>query len=428
MIKLLLSSVYSLSIPIIYVYYLNPLWEYAGYNIYRSDIFIFLIFLMTIIPMFFLRNISIASFVNFFVYILVYVPAMYINYYNIKNITYIDLFVLNLLLTLLMIFGFFVSNKKYSLRMGNLWIVNKLKVENFLVILGIIVMISVIMFYKNNMQLLNFKEIYDLRVKNSEIGKGVVGYLTMFLTYFFIPLYLSNALDKKKHFLIRVFYFVLALCASIIIYASTGAKIVIFLFVFIIFVNYLLSKTVKFYQNLLLVIVILNILFFMVPNEGIFFWIKSIYFLRSLTIGGWTMSVYYDYFTQNGFTYYSHIKFLNTIFDYYPYGELGLGQLIGIEISGTPIANFNANFIASDGIAAAGIVGILVVGIVYILLLIFLNFLSNSLEYEKLKKQSLVLMGFISSLTNLPLSTAMLSGGGLLLIIYLIFSNKGEKL
>ena len=124
------------------------------------------------------------------------------------------------------------------------------------------------------------------------------------------------------------------------------------------------------------------------------------------------MSHYYEYFSNNGFTYYSHIGAVNALTGAYPY-DYALGQLIGLEYSGSAEANFNGNFWASDGFAALGVLGVPVVTIALAFVFIWINRIASAYSARFV---FLWLSGFWLALLNVPLSTALLSGGGLVTI------------
>ena len=94
-------------------------------------------------------------------------------------------------------------------------------------------------------------------------------------------------------------------------------------------------------------------------------------------------------------------------------GDLQLGQVIA-SAYGSPGANFNAGFWASDGFAAFGIFGIFIVTIFITKLFHLINFLTISVPSQFTVTW---MTGFFISLLNTPLATALLSGGGILILI-----------
>jgi hypothetical protein len=138
--------------------------------------------------------------------------------------------------------------------------------------------------------------------------------------------------------------------------------------------------------------------------------------MRLLSTGGWTLTTYYEYFSTNGFTYLSHVGPVGAIFGR-EYSE-ELGRLIGQEYIGVEGANFNANFWATDGVAAFGAIG--VVG-ASILLALFLWGIRIAIAQKDQRASAVLMTGFWLAVLNGSLFTSLLSGGGLLIyfIVYL---------
>lgn len=126
--------------------------------------------------------------------------------------------------------------------------------------------------------------------------------------------------------------------------------------------------------------------------------------------------VYADFFATNPITYYSHINFIS-LFVAYPY-TMSIGELIGSDALGFAGLNANANFWATDGIAALGIPGIIIIGAI----IGFCLLVANSIIAPSERRLSfLAVVPFIMSVTNASFFTGVLTGGGglLLLLIYL---------
>lgn len=166
------------------------------------------------------------------------------------------------------------------------------------------------------------------------------------------------------------------------------------------------------------------VLMYAVPDDGAFGWMKSLLFQRTLGSGGWTTYVYYDHFTAQGLTYLSHIRFVDALTGIYPYGQLQLGQVIGLQYSGSELANFNAGFWASDGIAAFGTAGIYFISVILFVFLVLLNRISAIYDPSFI---GLWLSGFAMALLNIPLGTAIVSGGGGLAIVMMVVFNIAKR-
>lgn len=292
-------------------------------------------------------------------------------------------------------------------------------------LLGVLTAVSVVVFvlnYRQHMRLVSFEDVYDLRFESTDIDKGTfVNYLTTWLSYCFLPFYFARGVLRKTPIDIGI-----GLVGSLLIYAAMGSKAAI-LMGFIIYGLHLLFGSGKNFLFRLLVALSVGVILIvsLLPDEGPLLWVKSILLLRVLGTSGWTMSTYYDYFTTNGFTFYTHIGPINAMTGAYPYGEYSLGQVIGLRYSGSAEANFNANFWASDAFAALGIAGVPVV--TAILCAVFFT-INRSAKGYSTQFVVLWLSGFWLALLNLPLSVALLSGGGLMTVLLLWIASPLARL
>lgn len=283
------------------------------------------------------------------------------------------------------------------------------KIDTAIGVLTTVSLVFLILQYGANLRFVSFSEVYDLRSDAAaleEIG-GLANYSVMWLTYCFLPFYFAKGYLSKNKFALAI-----AFTGCLLVYMATGAKMAILLGIIIYFILKLIESGKNYANRLLLglIAIILGIVF-LVPDQGAWVFLKSIILIRILGTGGWSMATYYDYFDTYGYTYYSHIGPVNSLLNNYPYGEYSLGQLIGIEYSGSAEANFNANFWASDGFAAMGLWGVLIATIFVLVIFKIINQNYGNISSRFL---SLWLTGFWLALCNLPLSVALLSGGALI--------------
>ncbi len=422
-IKLLIFGIlYSVSFLILYLYYLVPVWGIDGYDIYRANPYLLICFVYTILPIIFAKELNLSSFISFFIYFLMYVPVIYTLYFNSKIISYVELFIIHTLLMLFMILFFWISNlnlKKFHIKIG-------FDKDFIFTIFFVFILIIYIYKYKSFFSLKNFNEIYLLRKENVEMLRGISRYIPMWSVGIIIPYFFSLNLYKRD-LKIRLVYLGISIIYAFVMYAFLGMKSVIFIFPFMFGIYFVLKYFKKsFFHFILLVLSLIVLSLILLPDVGILYWIKSIILQRTLAVSGWTMSKYYDYFTEVGYSYYTHVDILNKFLGidvYYPFGSLGFGQLIALEIGATTDASFNANFWATDGIAAFGIPGLIIINIISLFLLIIFNLLSSKNELI-IKQQIIMCTGFLMNLTNVGLFESLLNGGGFFIIIYLLFNSE----
>jgi hypothetical protein len=260
------------------------------------------------------------------------------------------------------------------------------------------------------MKIVSFEDVYDLRGDAAEIqASTLTNYLMMWLTYCFGPFYIARALIRggKKDWAIGMSILVL-------IYAATGSKLALLTPVFMFAMKYIDNGRDEFLIRFLTVVgVSVSVLVLVIPQEGILRWVNAIFLMRVFGSNGWLAAVYYEFFSSHGFTFYTHIGPINALFGGYPYGDHSLGQEIARFYLNSDTANMNAGFWASDAFAGLGLAGIFVVTA---FLCWFMKELDKVAQHFPLRLINLWLLGFWMAMMNVPLSTAVLSCGGLMAI------------
>ncbi len=140
-------------------------------------------------------------------------------------------------------------------------------------------------------------------------------------------------------------------------------------------------------------------------------------FLRTLLVSGTAYGVYAEFFSVYPVTYFS-ASWPGRLFLDYPYAPFSVGQVIGQFLAGTNNAveqwNFNANFVATDGIASLGLPGVpIAMALAALLLTIIRKFVDG-------KDRAFVVAAyvpFLMSITNTSFLTSMISGGGAILAV-----------
>lgn len=271
--------------------------------------------------------------------------------------------------------------------------------------------------YRSSMRLVSFADVYNLREEAREIRTtAVTGYVTLWLTYCFGPFYLARALIRKK-----ITDWTAGLLIFLLIYMATGSKLALLTPIIMIGLQILGINSKDFLKNILFLLnSSIAALVILIPTEGPLRWVNAIIFGRILGSNGWTGAVYYEYFSNSGYTFYTHIGPVNSILNLYPYHDHSLGQEIAKAYFNSDAANFNAGFWASDGFAALGIAGVF---IITLFMLIFFKILNASSRKSFTPLINLWLVGFWMALMNAPLTTALLSCGGLLVLMLTLTSR-----
>jgi hypothetical protein len=140
---------------------------------------------------------------------------------------------------------------------------------------------------------------------------------------------------------------------------------------------------------------------------------------RTIGNGGQLTVAYYDFFSFYEKTGYSHVHGLSLITKPYPYGDLIPGQVVG-RFYWSPFANANANFWATDGIAAIGLPGVAIISVVTMLLFVAMNAVTQ--RHDRLFA-ILCFLPFVTTLLNQSLFSSFWSGGALFLMVFFAISR-----
>jgi hypothetical protein len=408
--KFFFAALYILAVHYAYVSYISPTFEYAHYtylppNLISLATTYFLTWLVILVHRDTLHPSQAAAGL---IYALCYVPIQLSLLFTLER-EYWSILTAQLALafSMMLIFVFTRSGPIPSQR-G----VSELKaIDLSLGLLTIATIILIVIGNIEHMRLVSFADVYELRFDSAAAPSNhLVNYLISWTSYCFIPYFFARGIINKK-----VLHLGLGLVGSLVLYMATGAKASLLLLPMTICVVALWKSGPGFLSRMLLALVgLIFILVILLPDDGLFLWVKSIILVRIIGSSGWVASKYFEYFDFNGYTYYTHIGPVNSIFSSYPYGDYLLGQIIGMEYVGSAEANFNASFWASDGFAAAGVWGILIITIPVVLVLYLVNRCAVGFQSRFTVAWC---TGFFVAMLNMPLSTALLSGGGIIILL-----------
>jgi hypothetical protein len=138
--------------------------------------------------------------------------------------------------------------------------------------------------------------------------------------------------------------------------------------------------------------------------------IVALVFMRTFGMVGALTGIYYEFFSRNEFTYFSHINFVQ-LFVEYPY-SMSIGEVVGDSL-GLDM-NANANFIATDGIAAAGKPGVVIVGFIVAMIL---NTIDRAVPPANHRLLCIAFAPIAISLANSSVFATLLTGGLIPLVI-----------
>ncbi len=244
------------------------------------------------------------------------------------------------------------------------------------------------------------------------------GYIQTYYGYVISPALVVIGLHKKNYL-----YMALGFLGGLVLYLITAEKAVITYPIFVVAFFYILNIKNNSYNTAVFIMLLFSVFLFYAVNfyessdaAAFVAWYLGI---RTLLIPGAFIVHYADYFSQTGYTYMTHISGVSNFIDI-PAQYLtatrwpSIGHLVGEDFLNIPTLNANANFMASDGIASAGVIGLLVA---LILLAVFLTALDKATQGIKNSISLPILLPIALTLTNGSLFTVLVSFGGLFWII-----------
>lgn len=151
---------------------------------------------------------------------------------------------------------------------------------------------------------------------------------------------------------------------------------------------------------------------------------------RTLGVPGLTLAQYQDYFGQFGYTWWTNLNIVNLLVDP-PKAYASdpswprLGEMLGVHYYGIRgnLVNLNASPFTGEGVAAGGPVGVLVISG---FLAMWLRILDRAAEGWDRTLVLLLVFPFAVLLTNVHLSTVLVSFGGAMLTVVFLAMNGGR--
>ncbi|MDG4655198.1 hypothetical protein [Chryseobacterium arthrosphaerae] len=396
-----------------YMMFLNPFFGYAGFGVNEPRLtnYLFMIysFALSVLPIYFFRGVNtISAFICIFIFFLLYIPIQITYFIDFDGD---DLYVayLQFLYFTGMCLLFFADRVSFKTK-----IVLPSRIDFFKVILWLTIFSTLYMIvkYGGSLKLVAFEDVYDQRFATSELGSDIfTAYISSWLAYLYIPVCLAYGLFAKKKI-----YFLTGLVASIVVYMAIASKTAL-VFPIVIYAMYRALRNRNLKSSFGFIGISL-IIFMFITLMFDFNVVTSLFWMRTIGNSG-SLTLHYHYFFEtHPNTYYSHINIINFLSQSYPYPGKSLGQVVGTNYWGEDM-NANANFWATDGIAAVGDLGILLSSVLLFIIFIFFNRISKNYNFLFLV---LTLIPYIMSIFNTSLFSSLFTGGALFLFLMLMFN------
>ena len=407
------SLLYAWSIHYAHVVYLDPVWDYYGFTYSAPDLFNSV--LMTglvvlgaaVLPTVLARP---SSLVLLSLFIVVYVPTVVITLCLTADAfeTYgLGLIVLGAAFAVACL-GARAHARRRPLEPG------KPSDRFMLIVLAAWAGCAVILVYAyaSVMRFVSLEAIYDQRSAGASTSLAM-GYVQTYFSNVFSPALMALGLMKSRWLLI-----VLGAIGCVIMFMINAQRTVFMLPFLILGLHVVLNSRQEALRTCSFALLLLAGATWLIASTyednlvSTFFGIYLVY--RTLCIPGLTYSQYYDLFSRDGFTWWSHVKGLNLLIPA-PASYVNdsawpnLGYVVGDRIYKSFDMNANANLFVGDGIAAAGVLGVAVIGCLFAVCLYVLD---RSARGWDSRFTLLVIAPVAITLTNGQLFTTLLSFGG----------------
>jgi hypothetical protein len=404
-----------------YVSFLHYHFEYVGYDLVRRDgAFLASSIAIAVLPVVCYRGMrAVSSALAILIYFVLYVPIILtFAFGSSKAPDEIVLVQLTFLFGMALIFlsDVVIVKSPFSWDLG--W-----DLMPAVLMATIVSTLYMLFIYHGSLAFPSFgADLYEQRFANDALGAGLVTrYLSSWLATVLVPLCLSYGLTAWKPRYVAV-----GTAACVIMYMAAANKTMILLpFVYVAFYLFLRKRLPAIYPMLGGALSLLIAFLLVTANLGaVLFVAAAIVLHRTIGNGGQLTMAYYDFFSFHPKTDYSHVMGLRLLTHPYPYGDLIPGQVVGGFYWG-PFTTANANFWATDGIAAMGLLGVAIISVGCALLFVVMN--SVTRQYERLFVV-LCFLPFVMTLLNQPLFSSFWSGGGFFMLLFFLFNKRSTSL
>lgn len=398
---------------LLYYIYLGPLrgWVYLGFPLgdYSSiDVACCLAYAMVPVALMPTTILRFSAFINWCIYFFVYVPAVL---YPVLQGLRTDA----LSLASAIFASFLIIIVLTSGRIRTIDITLPARTWRALFIVSALVLIAYTLYiFGGAMTLSDITDVYGQRTLAGELAEGTLaGYTTGILSGCFNPIVMSLGLYYRKPWL-----FTLGALGQVFVYAAFAQKstllspaVILALWALSIRGREISARGIAVVCLLVALAPMVTSLIFSQDNALIIENVAAIVYMRTFGMAGAITGTYFDFFSTHPQTFYSHISIVGKIIQYPYTAPLGvvIGDFMNLNM------NANANFWASDGIAAAGLLGVLLIGVIIGLALrVFDAMIPN----DNLAIACGAVGPSIMNLANSSFFTALLTGGLLALIFF----------
>lgn len=288
--------------------------------------------------------------------------------------------------------------------------------------------VAIIWVFGRSISIVGIEQVYEQRSAAGVLGGGGIGYVMGMMSGAVNPFLLVVGLSRK-----RPLYIALALVGQVLVYSTLAGKVVLGSTLLVIGTYMVFRGEKVAYSRIYAGVLVLAVLGPITTRPelytgGLAATLSDLIYMRILVLPGVLVGVYSEFFLRYPVTHLSHSLIGRPFFEY-PYGNESVGQVIGRYVTpslGDAVNNYNANFIAADGVAGFGTWGI---PLIFVMAAGWLWVTSKLVGRYNRRVVCAVLTPFVVSLADASLFTAILTGGGAFaaLLLYLLRSAEHSE-
>jgi len=255
-------------------------------------------------------------------------------------------------------------------------------------------------------------KVYDIRSQYVETGIPLAGYLFTWLAYIVNPIFFALFTTRKKWI-----YAGLIIVLQLLVFSSTGNKTFLFALPFVLVLMWIVTRKnpLAWMAIGLVGIILLGMLSCYLIDDLL---ISSLFTRRTLLVPSQLSFLYYDFFSNNGYTFLSSHRIFRLFLDY-PY-HLKAPHLIGEVYFNKPQMNANTG-IVGDAYMNFGFIGLVLWSILLVTILKLVDSCSKGIDF-RIGVAAIAMQAI--ALTNSALLTNLLTHGLLLALILLYLLPK----
>jgi hypothetical protein len=423
------TAIYAFSIYFSYVRYMVPQWEYLGFTFRPpglTEVVVIAILLACVASVLPARLTHASAVVLLLLYLFVYVPGVVITFC--VDTDRIERYLpLGSALAAAFVLASWVSARGPQARRRRAVTPSRNLVAGF-VAAWLLMCTLLVAEYRDIMTFVSLEDVYGQREAGASTN-ALIAYVHTYFSGVVTPALIALALVYRRPLLL-----ILGIAGCAVMYAINAQKIMLFLPLAMIALHAMVTSRFRPLRSAAFPLFALSGLTWYAASrwqDDIVAGALGLFFVnRTIGIPGLTFSQYFDLFSRDGFTFWSHVKGVDLLVDIpmaFARDPLwpGLGYILGDRLFGRPEVNMNANLFSGDGVAAAGAVGVLLIGVVFAG---FLWLLDRACRRWDQRFAMLAVMPMAIALTNGHLFTVLLSFGGFLwLLIFALAGRRRER-